>query len=255
MFVFRSVQNRDVLPAASMDGFTAVRKTNALPAPPTPRLYLASAARASSRARSKTGSLCVAAQPGPTRYFPYFRVRSWNIWEARHTAKAHKLLKCAIHVGIHTMLKSNWFNASAVAATRAFALISGCVSSHVIVGKVRPPISPDQVQIYLHPPAGKYEEVALLDSSSRNSFSFTAQGKTNKVIERLKEEAAKLGANGILLNGVSDQAASSVGTGVGTATAHGNSATGFGFGSSGTVFVKSGNGLAIYVEPDPVATH
>jgi hypothetical protein len=31
--------------------------------------------------------------------------------------------------------------------------VTGCVTSHVIVGKVRPPISPDQVQLYLHPPA------------------------------------------------------------------------------------------------------
>jgi hypothetical protein len=152
------------------------------------------------------------------------------------------------------MLKSNWLKLSAVAATLIFSTLSACATSHVIVGKVRPPISPDQVQLYLHPPTGKYEEIALLDSSSRSSFSFTAQGKTNVVITRLKEEAAKLGANGILLNGVSDQAAGSVGTGVGTATAHGNSATGFGFGSSGTVFVKSGSGLAIYVEPE-ATTH
>ena len=153
------------------------------------------------------------------------------------------------------MLKSNWLKVSAIAASLSFAALSGCVSSHVIVGKVRPPISPDLVQLYLHPPAGRYEEVALLDSSSKNSFSFTAQGKTNAVITRLKEEAAKLGANGILLNGVSDQAAGSVSTGIGSATASGNTATGFGIGSSGTVFVKSGSGLAIYVEPEPVAAH
>jgi len=148
------------------------------------------------------------------------------------------------------MLKSNWFKAFAIVASLAFAAISGCVSSHVIVGTVRPAISPDLVQIYLHPPAGKYEEIALLDSSSRNSFSFSAQGKTNAVIARLKGEAAKLGANGILLNGVSDQAAGSVSSGFGTASASGHTATGFGFGTSGTVFVKSGSGLAIYVEPD-----
>jgi len=132
----------------------------------------------------------------------------------------------------------------------ALFALAGCVTSHVIVGKVRPPISPDQVQLYLHPPAGHYEEVALLDSSSKNSFSFTAQGKTNAVIRRLKAEAAKLGANGILLNGVSDQATGSVNSGFGSATASGHSAIGFGVGTSGTVFVKSGGGVAIYVEPD-----
>jgi hypothetical protein len=152
------------------------------------------------------------------------------------------------------MLRTNWLKGSAIAATLTLATLTGCVTSHVIVGKVRPPISPDLVQIYLHPPAGKYEKIALLDSSSRNSFSFSAQGKTNAVITRLKGEAAKLGANGILLSGVSDQAVGSVGSGFGTAAASGNSATGFGFGSSGTVFVKSGSGLAIYVKPDHVAT-
>src|ERR1700722_581935 len=145
------------------------------------------------------------------------------------------------------MLNFTCFRACALVATLAFAPLSGCVSSHVIVGKVRPPISPDQVQLYLHPPAGKYEEVALLDSNSKHSFSFTAQGKTNAVIDRLRAEAAKLGANGILLNGVTDQAAGSVNTGFGSATASGHTATGFGIGTSGTVFVKSGSGLAIYV--------
>jgi hypothetical protein len=128
--------------------------------------------------------------------------------------------------------------------------LSACVSSHVIVGKVRPPMSPDQVQIYLHPPATKYEEIAVLDSSSRNSFTFTAQGKTDVVITRLKEEAAKLGANGILLQGVGDQAAGSVGSGFANGTTSGNSATAVGLGVSGTIFVKSGTGLAIYGEPN-----
>jgi hypothetical protein len=167
---------------------------------------------------------------------------------------ADKVLKLGINCWDADMPKSGFLKASAIVAALAFAALTGCVSSHVIVGKVRPPISSDQVQIYLHPPAGKYEEVALLDSNSRQSFSFTAQGKTNVVIQRLKEEAAKLGANGILLNGVSDQATGTVGTGFGTATGYGHTATGVGFGASGTVFVKSGSGLAIYVEPDQVGT-
>jgi hypothetical protein len=71
-----------------------------------------------------------------------------------------------------------------------------------MIGQARPPISPDQVQIYLHPPSAKYVEIALIDSSSRSSLAVTAQGKTNVVMERLKAEAAKLGANGILLGGI-----------------------------------------------------
>src|SRR3984893_17080880 len=142
--------------------------------------------------------------------------------------------------------------ASAIVAALAFVALSGCVTSHIMVGQARPPISPDQVQIYLHPPANKYVEIALLDTSSKGAFAFSAQGKTNAVIDRLKAEAAKLGANGILLESVGDQAGGSVGTGFGSATATGHSAFGVGFGSSSTVYHKKGDGLAIYVEPDQI---
>jgi hypothetical protein len=152
------------------------------------------------------------------------------------------------------MLKINDLRVSAVAAAITLAVIAGCATSHVMIGRARPPISPDQVQVYLHPPSGRYEEIALLDTSSRNSFSFTAQGKTNAVMERLKSEAASLGANGILLNGLGDQAAGSVGTGFGSATASGHSAFGIGIGSSATTFQKKGDGLAIYVEPEQIAS-
>jgi hypothetical protein len=61
---------------------------------------------------------------------------------------------------------------------------------------------------------------------------------------------AAMGANGILLQGVGDQAAGSVGSGFANGTTSGNSATAVGLGVSGTIFVKSGTGLAIYVEPN-----
>jgi hypothetical protein len=150
------------------------------------------------------------------------------------------------------MFNSKSLAPAAIFVGLAAAVLTACVSSHIMVGKARAPISPDQVQIYLHPPA-KYDEIAVLDTSSRDSFAVTAQGKTNKVIERLKNEAAKLGANGILLQGVGDQAVGSVGTGFGTASASGNSAVGVGLGSSAAVFQKEGSGLAIYVYPDPKA--
>jgi hypothetical protein len=102
------------------------------------------------------------------------------------------------------------------------------------------------VKVYLYPPE-KYEEVAVVDASSRQSFSPGDQAKTDKVIARLKEEAAKLGANGLLLQGVEDQYAGSVGSGFGSATASGHTAFGTGFGVSAGVFNKTGRGIAIYV--------
>ena len=128
------------------------------------------------------------------------------------------------------------------------SVLAGCASSHVLIGTQRAPISPTQVRVYLHPPA-QYEEVAIVDASSRESFAFTDQQKMNRVIDRLKEEAAGLGANGLLLEGVGDMQAGSVGTGFGSTTANYNSAYSSGFGVSAGVFQKTGKGMAIYVPP------
>lgn len=117
-------------------------------------------------------------------------------------------------------------------------ILTGCASSAVVVGQVRPAISPTQVKLYLNPPK-KFEQVALLESSSKASWAVSDQGKTDVVIQRLKEEAAKIGANGLLLSGLGNQAVGSVGT----ANLSGNTA----FGVSAGVFHKAGSGLAIYV--------
>ncbi len=130
-------------------------------------------------------------------------------------------------------------------------VLTACASSHVMIGPARPPISPDLVTIYFHPPQMKYDEIALIDTSSKSSLSITAQGKTDVVIRRLKEEAAKLGANGVLSQGVGDQSGGSVTTGFGQASASGNHAYGTGIGISSNVMYKAGSGIAIYVEPVP----
>ena len=79
-----------------------------------------------------------------------------------------------------------------LAVHAAVLVLSACTTSHVMIGKARPPISPDQVVIYTRPPEMPYEEIARIDTSSQGTFSFTAQAKTDAVIRRLKEEAAKL---------------------------------------------------------------
>lgn len=121
----------------------------------------------------------------------------------------------------------------------------GCASSHILVGKARPPISPEQVKIYLRPPA-KYEEIAILEASSKSSWAVTQQGKMNKAIERLKEEAARLGANGILLQGSGTEYGASVNTGAATTTGN----TAYGTGVSVPVMHKAVSGLAIFVSEE-----
>lgn len=81
------------------------------------------------------------------------------------------------------------------------AIISGCASSHVLVGTARNPISPEQVKVYLELPA-KYETIAMLEASDLGANGFSAQSRTNKIMKRLKAEAAGLGANGVLLSGI-----------------------------------------------------
>jgi hypothetical protein len=130
------------------------------------------------------------------------------------------------------------------------AALTGCASSQVaVVGHARPAIPPDQVQIFLQPPDSPYEQIANLSASSGGSFALTGPRKIDKVIERLKKEAAKLGANGILLHGVGDQSAGSVGAGISTETNSPHSPYGLGFGASTFFFEKSGEGVAIYVAP------
>src|SRR5690349_3033872 len=91
-------------------------------------------------------------------------------------------------------------------------LLSACASSHVIVGTTRAPIQPDQVKVYLQPPA-KYETVALLEANDMGANGFSQQSRVNKVMKRLKKEAASLGANGIVLQGMGSEYAGSVGSG------------------------------------------
>jgi hypothetical protein len=121
-------------------------------------------------------------------------------------------------------------------------------STHVLVGQARPPITPDQVTIYSHPPA-VFQEIAVLDASSKSAFGPGGQKSVDKVVERLKAEAAKLGANGIILEGFSDAETGSIGTGVGSESYSRSSAVGVGVGGSLGIFKKTGHADAIYVAP------
>ena len=129
----------------------------------------------------------------------------------------------------------------------AAVLLSACsTSSHVLVGTPHPPISPDSVRVYTQPPP-QFEQIATLSSSSQGSFAITSQQNMDKAIARLKEEAAKLGANGILLQGVQDQQSGSIGTGVGSSSYGPSSSTGVGVGGSFGIYNKAAHGIAIFV--------
>src|SRR6202047_3812788 len=135
-----------------------------------------------------------------------------------------------------------------LASVLAMVLAACAPSSHILVGTARPPISPSDVKIYLQPPPS-FEQIAILNASANSMFGTGGQGAVDKVIERLKEQAAKLGANGIILEGFSDRETGSVGTGVGSDSYSRNSSIGVGVGGSLGIFKKTGQGRAIFVPP------
>ena len=88
-----------------------------------------------------------------------------------------------------------------------FILKSCYPVSHIIIGETQPPIDYTGVKVY-HDYPDAYDKIAIIEASSDLalkdlSIEFTHQQKTNKALDRLKKEAASLGANGIVLQNIS----------------------------------------------------
>lgn len=116
-----------------------------------------------------------------------------------------------------------------------------------MLGPARPPLSPDQVRIYRSVPL-KYQEIATLDASSGARFFHGNEHTDAEAIQRLKEEAAKVGANGVLLTLVGDESSGSIGIGVG-GSGYASRGSGFNGEAAGAApLVQTGaHGIAIYV--------
>lgn len=122
--------------------------------------------------------------------------------------------------------------------------LAGCASSSkVMIGQARAPIDPALVRVYTTPPAGSVE-IAQIESTSAAGFG--TQGQTDAAVERLKREAAKLGANGVVLMGVGSQR-SGGGVSVGAGSYGGHVGGGLGIGIPTTQ--KHAAGVAIWVPP------
>jgi hypothetical protein len=91
----------------------------------------------------------------------------------------------------------NLQRSSVVFLALAVLAIAACASgSAIVTGNTRPPIPLEQVKIYLEPPA-EFEIIGLVSASS--DAGWTAQGSLDYAVKELKKQAAKLGANGVLL--------------------------------------------------------
>jgi hypothetical protein len=127
--------------------------------------------------------------------------------------------------------------------------LGACASDSIVVtGTARPPISPSDVRIYSHPPA-TFEEIAILNASKNSAFTTGGQKTVDKVVAGLKEQAAKLGANGVILEGFEDRQTGALGSGVGSDSYSRNSSVGVGVGGSLGLYKKTGHGVAIFVPP------
>lgn len=116
--------------------------------------------------------------------------------------------------------------------------LGACATATVVrVGNARAPIDPSQVQVYATPPA-HYEVLGILTGNS--GIEGTGQGGVDDVIKKLKEQAAKLGANGVLLGKMGRQYSGSFG---------GTSYLGWGnfLGSSTATYSQTIDARAIYV--------
>src|SRR2546423_7752221 len=115
-------------------------------------------------------------------------------------------------------MKSLRFSAGALGAA---CLICGWPTRPMVVGQVRPPINPEAVRVYRAPPR-HFERIAIIDSPAGTSWIFPDRPSMDLGISRLREQAAALGANGILLQRVYDVSAGGLAIGGG----------GFGYGGA-----------------------
>ena len=87
--------------------------------------------------------------------------------------------------------------------------LTACASgSSIVTGTKRTPIDPSQVKLYLEEPA-KYEVIGIVNSSS--DMGLTEQGSQDYAVQELKSQAAKLGANGVLLTSTGEKTSSAIG--------------------------------------------
>lgn len=125
--------------------------------------------------------------------------------------------------------------------------LSGCIiqkGTHIRTGEVLPATNLDQVKVYMAPPA-KYKVVGQVTGEGSHAF-VSKQALVDAALARAKKEAAKLGANGVLLQNVADKAANSIG--MVNMTTTGNLSTGMFVG--GGITDKTVTALAIVVEQE-----
>jgi hypothetical protein len=141
-----------------------------------------------------------------------------------------------------------------IAAIAAIAATPACsTSSQTLTGTPRPAVAPSEVTVYTHAPPD-FQEIALLSASRKSVSTAGGERAIEKIIDDLKMQAAALGANGLLLEDISDKRGLSVGTGVGTDTFTHNGSISLGVGTSLGLFNKFVESRAIWIPNAPASS-
>lgn len=136
-----------------------------------------------------------------------------------------------------------------ISGLTACALAACATSSQVLTGAPRSPVSPGAVRVYTLAPQS-FEEIAVLSASRKSLTSAGGERAIAKMIEQMRTQAAKLGANGLLLENFSDADPFAIGTGVGSQTYTHNASINVGVGGSLGVVRKIAEARAIFVAPE-----
>jgi hypothetical protein len=126
---------------------------------------------------------------------------------------------------------------------------AACAPTQVLTGKAKAPIAASDVVVYNAAPPN-FQQIALLSTSGRTLFRTGGQKTIDKLVKSLAAQAARLGANGIILDEFSDEQSMSLGTGVGSESYTHNADIGLGIGGFLAVYKKTGYARAIYVPCD-----
>jgi len=98
-----------------------------------------------------------------------------------------------------------------VACYLAALFLIGCATatgSVILTGPARPSTNPQSVKLYQKEPK-KYDVIGLVEASS--DYGWTDQKSQDYAVAELKKQAAKVGANGVLLTTTGTQTSAMVG--------------------------------------------
>lgn len=129
-------------------------------------------------------------------------------------------------------------------AVLTLLLLSGCTivdSSSIIVGNTRQQTTVENVLLYRKAPKS-YEEISIISASAGHDFKSDGE-LVDEALLRLKSEASKVGANGILLTEIRERSGTVTTFSVVSTNANSN---GFGVINSGDRYTRV-KGLAIFV--------